>query len=156
MPVSDLDLVLRLILAAAAGFLVGLERSRRVAFVGARTFALIATAGAMAGVVATRLHGEDARVISTVLQGVLTGVGFIGAGVIMHPACARTIHGVTTAAAVWVCAVSGFAAGLGEWALMVAGAGLTVLLLFVPEPLRKSGRAAAEAEEASCSPSDRP
>jgi putative Mg2+ transporter-C (MgtC) family protein len=132
--VTDADVILRLVAAAVVGFLIGLERSRRIRFVGARTFALIATAGAMAGVVAMRLHGDDARVISTVLQGVLTGVGFVGAGVIMHPACGRSIHGVTTAAAIWVAALAGFAAGLGEWLLLVMGAGLTFGLLMAPEP----------------------
>ncbi|OHB31150.1 MAG: hypothetical protein A2790_10940 [Phenylobacterium sp. RIFCSPHIGHO2_01_FULL_69_31] len=62
---SDLEVVFRILAAAAVGFLIGLERSRRIRFVGARTFALIATVGAMAGVVAMRLHSEDARVIST-------------------------------------------------------------------------------------------
>jgi putative Mg2+ transporter-C (MgtC) family protein len=139
---SDLEVVFRILAAAAVGFLIGIERSRRIRFVGARTFALIATAGAMAGVVAIRLHSEDARVISTVLQGVLTGVGFVGAGVIMHPACGRSIHGVTTAAAIWVAALAGFAAGLGEWLLMAAGAGLTFVVLMAPEPFasRPAGR----------------
>ncbi|TAJ71755.1 MAG: MgtC/SapB family protein [Phenylobacterium sp.] len=131
---TELEVVLRILAAAAVGFLIGVERSRRIRFVGARTFALIATAGAMAGVVAMRLHSEDARVISTVLQGVLTGVGFVGAGVIMHPACGRSIHGVTTAAAIWVAALAGFAAGLGEWLLMAVGAGLTFVVLMAPEP----------------------
>lgn len=131
---SDAEVVLRVLAAAAVGFLIGIERSRRIRFVGARTFALIATAGAMAGIVAMRLHSQDARVISTVLQGVLTGVGFVGAGVIMHPACGRSIHGVTTAAAIWVSALAGFAAGLGEWLLMAVGAGLTFVLLMTPEP----------------------
>lgn len=145
---SDLEVVLRILAAAAVGFLIGIERSRRIRFVGARTFALIATAGAMAGVVAMRLHSEDARVISTVLQGVLTGVGFVGAGVIMHPACGRSIHGVTTAAAIWVAALAGFAAGLGEWLLMAAGAGLTFVVLMAPEPFasRPAGRDEAQDE----------
>ena len=144
---SDLDVVLRVVAAAAVGFLIGLERSRRIRFVGARTFALIATAGAMAGVIAMRLHSDDARVISTVLQGVLMGVGFVGAGVIMHPACGRSIHGVTTAAAVWVSALAGFAAGLGEWLLMALGAGLTFILLMAPEPFAAKTPAAEETKD---------
>jgi putative Mg2+ transporter-C (MgtC) family protein len=144
---SDADVVLRLLVAAGVGFLIGIERSRRIRFVGARTFALIATAGAMAGVVAMRLHSEDARVISTVLQGVLTGVGFVGAGVIMHPACGRSIHGVTTAAAIWVAALAGFAAGLGEWLLMAVGAGLTFALLMAPEPFASRSPGPDEAKD---------
>ena len=142
---TDVELVVRVVVAAVVGFLIGLERSRRIRFVGARTFALIATAGAMAGVVAMRLHSEDARVISTILQGVLMGVGFVGAGVIMHPACGRSIHGVTTAAAVWVSALAGFAAGLGGWLLMAVGAGLTFVLLMAPEPFATKAEAHDEA-----------
>jgi len=150
--VSDAEVVFRVLAAAAVGFLIGIERSRRIRFVGARTFALIATAGAMAGVVAMRLHSQDARVISTVLQGVLTGVGFVGAGVIMHPACGRSIHGVTTAAAIWVSALAGFAAGLGEWLLMAVGAGLTFALLMVPEPFaaKASARVEADGDDPRC------
>lgn len=149
---SDAEVVFRVLAAAAVGFLIGIERSRRIRFVGARTFALIATAGAMAGVVAMRLHSQDARVISTVLQGVLTGVGFVGAGVIMHPACGRSIHGVTTAAAIWVSALAGFAAGLGEWLLMAVGAGLTFALLMVPEPFaaKASARVEADGDDPRC------
>ena len=143
---SDGDLVLRLVVAAVVGFAIGLERSRRIRFVGARTFALISTAGAMAGVVAMRLHSEDARVISTVLQGVLMGVGFVGAGVIMHPACGRSIHGVTTAAAIWVAALAGFAAGLGEWLLMAVGAGLAFVLLIAPEPFAAKATSGEEGD----------
>lgn len=144
---SEVEVVFRVLAAAAVGFLIGIERSRRIRFVGARTFALIATAGAMAGVVAMRLHSEDARVISAVLQGVLVGVGFVGAGVIMHPACGRSIHGVTTAAAVWVSALSGFAAGLGEWLLMAVGAGLTFAVLMAPEPFASPSAGPDEAKE---------
>jgi putative Mg2+ transporter-C (MgtC) family protein len=148
--VTELEVVLRVLAAAAVGFLIGVERSRRIRFVGARTFALIAAAGAMAGVVAMRLHSEDARVISTVLQGVLMGVGFVGAGVIMHPACGRSIHGVTTAAAVWVSALCGFAAGLGEWILMAVGAVLTFGVLMAPEPFAARSQASGDRDEPPC------
>jgi putative Mg2+ transporter-C (MgtC) family protein len=135
--VTDLDTLLRLAVGAGTTFVMGLERSRRMQFVGARTFGLIGLAGAAAAVAALRLETGDKGTISPVLQGVLAGVGFVGAGVIMHPACRRSIHGVTTAAAMWLAAVIGFAAGLGAWALVFGAGVLACGLLVVPEPLNR-------------------
>jgi putative Mg2+ transporter-C (MgtC) family protein len=146
---SDVDTLIRLALGAGVAFLIGLERSRRMQFVGARTFGLIGLAGAAAAITATQYQAGDPGTTGRVLQGVLVGVGFVGAGVIMHPACRRSIHGVTTAAAMWLAAVVGFASGTGAW-ILVAGAGaLALLLLVVPEPLlaRKDLRI-----EAGCEP----
>ena len=129
--------MLRLALGAGTTFMMGLERSRRMQFVGARTFGLIGLAGAAAAVAALRLEAGDKGAISPVLQGVLAGVGFVGAGVIMHPACRRSIHGVTTAAAMWLAAIIGFAAGMGAWSLTLGAAVLAGGLLVVPEPLNR-------------------
>lgn len=131
---TQYDIALRLGAAALVGFLVGLERSRRVRFVGARTFGIITLAGAVAGVLSAKLGGGNHLLTGGVLTGILTGVGFVGAGVIMHPACRRSIHGVTTAAGIWVSALIGFGFGVGEWSLAATSAGLLVVLLIAPEP----------------------
>lgn len=132
----DLDAPLRLVAGVAVTFLIGLERSRRIPAVGARTFGMIGLAGATAALVVVRQGGADPSLLGRVLQGVLMGVGFVGAGVIMHPACRRGLHGVTTAAAIWVAVLVGFAAGLADWVLLGTAALLAVLLLMAPEPLR--------------------
>ena len=132
----DLDTPLRLVAGVAVTFLIGLERSRRIPAVGARTFGMIGLAGATAALMTVRQGGADPSLLGRVLQGVLMGVGFVGAGVIMHPACRRGLHGVTTAAAIWVAVLVGFAAGLAEWMLVGAAALLAVGLLMAPEPLR--------------------
>jgi putative Mg2+ transporter-C (MgtC) family protein len=134
-PMTDPQILVRIFAAAVATSLLGLERSRRRQNIGARTFGLIGLGGAVAGVMAVRAGAVDPTALSRALQGVLMGVGFLGAGVIVHPGRRRPTVGVTTAAAIWVAAVVGFAAGLAEWLLVVAGVGFSLLLLMIPEPL---------------------
>ena len=134
---SEIEILLRLAAGAAAGFLMGLERARRIEFVGGRTFGLIGLAAAAAAVITQAISGESPAGHAAALQGVLTGVGFIGAGVVLHPACRRNIRGVTTASAIWMAAVIGFAAGLGLWVLFIGAVALTGLLLVVPEPFQR-------------------
>ena len=130
----DPQIPLRLIVAAVVTSLVGLERSRRYQFIGMRTFGLIGLGAAVAGVTATRMAHADVSAVSRVLQGMLAGIGFLGAGVIVHRADGRLTLGVTTAAAIWVAAILGFAAGLGEWLVVGAAVALSLLLLLLPEP----------------------
>jgi putative Mg2+ transporter-C (MgtC) family protein len=132
---SDPQILVRIFAAALVTCLLGLERSRRYQFIGARTFGMIGIGGAAAGVMAVRMGLADPTALSRALQGVLMGVGFLGAGVIVHPGPRLRTVGVTTAAAIWVAAVLGFAAGLGEWLLVIGGVGFALLLLIVPEPL---------------------
>jgi len=131
----DPQILVRVFAAALACSLLGLERSRRYQFIGARTFGMIGIGGAVAGVMAARMGVADPTALSRALQGVLMGVGFLGAGVIVHPGPRYRTVGVTTAAAIWVAAVLGFAAGLGEWILVVGGMVFALILLVVPEPL---------------------
>ncbi|MFC3068497.1 MgtC/SapB family protein [Phenylobacterium soli] len=139
----DVDTPLRLLAGVGVTFLMGLERSRRIPSVGARTFGMIGLAGATAALTSVHYGGADPALLGRVLQGVLMGVGFVGAGVIMHRACRQSLHGVTTAAAIWVAALVGFAAGLADWPLLVGAAVLSILLLMLPEPLQAGGRSKA-------------
>lgn len=132
---TDAQILIRVLAAAAGACLLGLERSRRYQFIGARTFGLIGIGGALSGVMAARMGAIDPSALSRALQGVMMGVGFLGAGVIVHPATRRRVRGVTTAAAVWVAALVGFAAGLGEWVTVLGGLAFSLLLLIIPEPL---------------------
>jgi putative Mg2+ transporter-C (MgtC) family protein len=69
------------------------------------------------------------RVVQGIIQGVMAGISFIGAGVILRDARARTVEGLTTAATVWVTAALGIACGLGRWDVVVIGAAIALLLL---------------------------
>ncbi|WP_061028260.1 MgtC/SapB family protein [Bradyrhizobium sp. CCH5-F6] len=134
---NELDDVLRLLVAAGTGLLIGIDRDMNDKPVGMRTLSLVALGSALVSISVIEFQNlrdhPDAisRVIQGVVAGVLTGVGFIGAGVILHDAKAKTVHGLTTAATVWIAAGLGIACALGAWLLVVAAITVTLLVLFV-------------------------
>ena len=129
------DVMLRLGAAAAAGVALGINRDLQDKPIGARTLGLVSLGAAVVAVAAIQFPGmaenPDAasRVIQGVIQGVMAGISFIGAGVILHDRDARTVHGLTTAATVWVTAAVGIACGLGAWPTVLMAMGLALLLL---------------------------
>jgi putative Mg2+ transporter-C (MgtC) family protein len=133
------DILVRLGLAVVVGVAIGLDREMRGKPVGVRTLALVALGAALACVAAVRLEGlrgePDAlsRVVQGVLQGVLTGVGFLGAGAVIRRA--GHVDGLTTAATVWVTAALGIACGLASWGVTAAGVTLTLIVLVLLHPL---------------------
>lgn len=121
MPVDDqLAILGRLAFAVALGGLIGLERELRGYPAGIRTMALI-TMGSMLFTDVSQILGGDDRVAA----GIVTGIGFLGAGVIFREG--YTVRGVTTAATIWACAAIGMA--IGRELYLVAGLG--TLLVFV-------------------------
>ncbi|KYG24828.1 magnesium transporter [Bradyrhizobium sp. AT1] len=134
---NELDDVLRLLVAAGTGLLIGIDRDMNDKPVGMRTLSLVALGSALVSISVIEFQNlrdhPDAisRVIQGVVAGVLTGVGFIGAGVILHDAKAKTVHGLTTAATVWIAAGLGIACALGAWLLVGAAIAVTLLVLFV-------------------------
>lgn len=130
-----LELVLRIAAAVAAGGAVGLNRDLFGRPTGVRVHALVALGAAIAVMTAQAL-GEPGAVSRTI-QGVLGGIGFLGAGVIMRSNAGREtgardvdIRHLTTAASIWLTAALGIAAGLGFWrlGLLATGAALVVLV----------------------------
>ncbi len=121
--VDQLEVLGRLALAAALGGLIGLERELRGYPAGIRTMALI-TMGAMLFTDVSQLLGGTDRVAA----GIVTGIGFIGAGVIFREG--YTVRGITTAATIWASAAIGMA--IGRELYLVAGLG-TVLVFIVLE-----------------------
>ncbi len=71
-----------------------------------------------------------ARVVQGILSGVLTGIGFIGAGVVLRDRENATVHGLTTAATVWITAALGIACALASWAIVIAGVVLAFAILY--------------------------
>ena len=124
-----LDLTLRLVVAVGAGGLLGLNRVLRGKPTGFRTLALVCLGAAMATI--TILVGQtpggaaDPNALSRVVQGVLTGIGFLGAGVILMDSGGH-VTGLTTAATIWIAALLGIFCGLGHW--MLAGIGTLLAL----------------------------
>jgi putative Mg2+ transporter-C (MgtC) family protein len=138
------EILLRLTLAALCGIAIGFNRDSKEKPAGMRTLGLAALAAAVVAVTATSLpevagHPDAfSRVAQGAFQGVLAGVGFIGAGVVLHGAGARpNVHGVTTAATVWLAAALGLACGFGLWQVAVAGLGLAFAILLVAKPVER-------------------
>lgn len=122
-PPADLELLLRLVLAAALGGVPGLERQIRRFPAGLRTHMLVALGAAafsIAGAYGYPLIG-NARDPARVAAQIVTGVGFLGAGTIWRSG--SSVHGLTTAASIWVAAAIGLLAGTGLY--LLAG-GVTV------------------------------
>jgi putative Mg2+ transporter-C (MgtC) family protein len=125
---------LRLLGATTVGALIGLNRDLHGKPAGLRTHALVALGSALIVIVAggltgaTDFHAADAQ--SRVIQGLITGIGFLGAGVILHRPDHDRVHGLTTAAAIWVAALLGAACGAGE-AMPVCIASMLVALILL-------------------------
>lgn len=122
-------MAIRLGIAAALGGLVGWERERAGKEAGVRTHMLVAL-GAAFFVLVPALDGMALADLSRVIQGVATGIGFLGAGVILKPdGPGGRIRGLTTATGLWLTAAVGVAVGLGRLASAVTGTVLIVAVL---------------------------
>jgi putative Mg2+ transporter-C (MgtC) family protein len=110
-PSTPADLALRLLAAIVSGAIIGLNRELAGKPAGLRTHALVALGAAAGCAVGLSIPG-DPSATSRVLQGIMAGVGFIGGGVILHDRRGG-VHGLTTAASIWVVAAAGMAAGTG-------------------------------------------
>jgi putative Mg2+ transporter-C (MgtC) family protein len=135
MDLSHLDVGLRLGAAALTGAAIGINRDLVDKPMGSRTLGLVALGAATVAVATIQVAGMSenpdamSRVVQGIIQGVMAGISFIGAGVILRDAKARTVEGLTTAATVWVTAALGIACGLGMWSVVVIGGVLALMLL---------------------------
>jgi putative Mg2+ transporter-C (MgtC) family protein len=119
------EIALRLGLAAIVGVGLGLNRDLHNKPTGVRTLGLVGLASALAVLaVSAGTTGDTSRVI----QGIVTGIGFLGAGVIIRGGSKR-VHNLTTAASVWLTAAAGAACGTGELRLVIIAALIALLIL---------------------------
>lgn len=125
-------ITLRLLVAAALGGLLGYERELRGKSAGVRTHMLVAV-GAALFVLVPQQAGASLADISRVMQGLIAGVGFLGAGAIIMGNRQVSTSGLTTAAGIWLTAAIGVAAGIGREATAVL-ATLIALLIFIVIP----------------------
>ncbi|HEX5931025.1 MAG TPA: MgtC/SapB family protein [Methyloceanibacter sp.] len=115
------DAALRLASAVLVGVLVGLNRDLAGKPMGMRTLALVSLGAAVVSVATIHFQNLDdhpdalSRVVQGIIQGVMGGIGFIGAGVILRDHKAHTVEGLTTASTVWLTAALGIACGLAAW-----------------------------------------
>lgn len=144
------QVVVRLALAASLGGLLGYDRTIRRRPAGLRTYMLVAL-GAAGFVTVPEQLGMELSDLSRVIQGLIAGVGFLGAGVIFRAGGDRLqARGLTTAAGIWLTASVGMAVGLGRPATAIF---LTALALIILSPLLrlewKIERSRARADEPS-------
>jgi len=141
--ISPLDIVLRLILAAALGAAVGIERERREWEAGLRTHMLVCVGAALAIIVSAFGFADvlGARNVvldpSRIAAQVISGVGFLGAGTIIFLERENVIRGLTTAAGLWVVAAVGLAAGAGMYLAAMAATAIAWLTLAALKPVER-------------------
>ena len=135
-----IEIVARLALSVVVGAVIGLNRDLHRKQAGVRTNALVSLGAALAVLVVAPPGIDDAHRIeatSRVIQGVLTGIGFLGAGVILRDPESRRVSGLTTAAAIWLAALLGVASGAGAYVPVLTALVLGLLAVACGGPFEK-------------------
>jgi putative Mg2+ transporter-C (MgtC) family protein len=123
-------LVVRLLVAAILGGLLGFDREEKGKPAGLRTHMLVALGCALL-VAMGESYGMASSDLSRVVQGIVTGIGFVGAGAILKMTEEGQVRGLTTSASIWMTAAVGVAAGLGKEVSAVLAAALALIILAV-------------------------
>ena len=158
------EIVLRLGVATLAGGLIGLNRDLHGKPIGLKTLGLVGLATAMVVVLANP-SAEPAKITdagSRVIQGILTGIGFLGAGVIVRAEHNFRIRGLTSAACTWFAACLGVACGVGQWRIVAIALAIAFTLLIAGRHVERwlhrtlGGSNHPEQKPAATSPPDAP
>jgi putative Mg2+ transporter-C (MgtC) family protein len=132
---DDIEMMVRLLAALAAGAMIGYERSFHGRPAGLRTHVLVCLASSLLMLVTVyedhwvRTAGEARLDPTRMAQGIMTGIGFLGAGVIVKEGL--NVRGLTTAASIWITAAIGVLAGVGLYLPLIASTLLTLAVLSV-------------------------
>ncbi len=136
-----LEIFYRLIIALLIGCAIGIDRNLRGKPTGMKTLGLVALGSALVTMAAMNFalgdedHNRDA--VSRAIQGIITGIGFLGAGVIIHEQKTEKVRGLTTAASIWVTAAVGIVCGAGWWRVALMSTGLILVLFVVGRPIEQ-------------------
>ena len=147
-------ITLRLIVAMIFGAVIGIQRERAGKPAGVRTHMLVSS-GTAVFVIASEEFGMNPDSVSRVIQGLVTGIGFLGAGAILKIYDKREVEGLTTAAGIWMTAALGVAIGLGRFGVALVATLLAWMTLSLVRQLedilnkgsRKSEKEAVSAED---------
>lgn len=131
----ELQVVLRILLAAGLGAAIGYQREKAGKAAGLRTHILICVGAALFTVASLYGFGPTSDA-SRVAAGVVAGIGFIGAGAIIHRGAGDIVAGLTTAATIWAVAAIGLAAGAGLYLVAGVTTAITLVILFLPRHIR--------------------
>jgi putative Mg2+ transporter-C (MgtC) family protein len=132
---STSEILGRLAAAMGAGIVLGVNRDLRGKSAGVRTHGLVSIGACLVTLITMELAsagvGFNADAVSRSIQGIITGIGFLGGGVILQLPASRSVEGLTTAASIWITACLGIAFGTGMWrtALLALALVFVVLLL---------------------------
>jgi len=128
-----LEMTLRFLLAVALGAGIGYQRERAGKAAGLRTHILVSAGAGLFTLVSIYGFGGAVVDISRVAAGVVIGIGFIGAGVILRGTREKEVAGLTTAATIWMTAAIGLAAGAGMYLVSVIATAVAVGILLLPK-----------------------
>ena len=142
-PFNVLPHLLALLVAYTLAFPIGWNREREERSAGLRTFPLVAVATCGVVQAAEGSIGATPEAMARIIEGLITGMGFIGGGAILR--MKDSVRGTATAASLWITSAIGIAVGLGSYDVAVPLAAATVVTLWLLSPLKKSG-AIAEAK----------
>lgn len=131
------DDLARIGVAALLGGALGLEREWHGHWAGLRTHMMVAIGCAIFVIAGLGIAGDQPDSVTRVIQGVASGIGFLGAGTILKLDQKQQIKGLTTASSIWLAAALGIAAGLAEFALATASAVISLFVLGVLGPIEK-------------------
>lgn len=137
-----LDNGLRIGISVLVGAIVGINRDLHHKSIGLRTLGLVSLASCLLVLTisqfAIQQHSNASDATSRVVQGIVSGIGFLGAGVILRGPDQLHVLGLTTAAAILVVAALGVTCGLAAWPVLFLGVGATLFLLVVCRPLERA------------------
>lgn len=152
------EAILRLSIALVVGMAIGLNRDLRHKPTGMRTLGLVSLATALVTMASVDFGRDivDLNPVSRVIQGVLTGIGFIGAGAIIRDRSTGQVSGLTTAASVWITAAVGVACGLGAWTIVIVAGALTLGVLTFGGRIERAIRDAVGKDEPPSNDPPRP
>ena len=144
--------MIRLLGASLCGALIGMQREKAGKPAGLRTHILVCL-GTAVFILACSSVGMTLDALSRVIQGIVTGIGFIGAGAILKLNSERDIKGLTTAAGVWMTAAIGVAAGVGSLGVALLGTVITIIVLMLAAPFERRTKKSAP-EQKTNNPQD--
>ena len=131
------EISMKLGLALLSGIVLGLNRWIHHKSAGVRTHSLVALGSALVMLLIAGFPDFDAQAVCRVLQGLITGIGFLGAGVIVRNDHSQNIHGLTTAASLWACAILGATFGAGFYEVGACALAAMLLILILGGPLEQ-------------------
>ena len=135
------EILLRLVVATVVGAILGIDRDIHKKPAGLRVLALVSLGACLVTVCSLAAVAEEgknaAEATLRVVQGIIGGIGFLGGGVILRSTRTESqeVHGLTTAAAIWVSAALGTSCGLGQWRVGLIGFVIAMSVLWVGKPI---------------------